>query len=110
MSRHLPRLEPFQDGKFIPLSPRERDRVRGKGTPNPPRRQNRTDDSSLENAGVFGVDCVLFPLTPTLSLGERGSFLLRWARSDALEIARHGKFSPLALRNDDCVVLRDSFS
>ncbi len=58
-------------GRFDPLSPRERDRVRGKGTLNPPRRQNDASVSTLEQIEAVVVGSAPFPRTPALSLWER---------------------------------------
>ncbi len=64
-------------GKFGPLSPGERDRVRGKATLNPPRRQNDAGVSTFEPIEASVVCSAPFPLTPALSLWEREKLLPR---------------------------------
>ncbi len=57
--------EILQRGKSVPLSPRERDRVRGKGL-------SDASAPALEKDYVFVPHSDSFPHTPTLTLGGEG--------------------------------------
>jgi hypothetical protein len=92
-----------EDGKQDPLSPRERDRVRGKETLNPPDDKTGEDVSILGQIEALEVHSDPFPLTPALSLGERESRLLRRVKAGAHEIVEHGNSDPLSPRERDRV-------
>src|SRR5579863_4465673 len=88
-------------GDSAPLSPRERDRVRGKGTLNPPRLQTDVVVSTFEQIEALVVNSAPFPLTPALSLGDRENLSPRWAKAGALGITGRGDSDPLSPRERD---------
>src|SRR5579863_3734797 len=93
----------LQRGRFDPLSPRERDRVRGKETSIQHRCQIAMSASPLEEIEACRVFCVLFPLTPALSLGEREKPLPFRVNTGAKGILPRGRFDPLSPRERDRV-------
>ncbi len=81
-------------GESDPLSRGERDRVRGKETLNPPRRQTNAGFSTFEQVQAVVVYNDSFPLTPALSLGERENDPLRRVMLGALGIVEHRSSVP----------------
>ncbi len=86
----------LQRAKSAPLSPRERDRVRGKESSNPPHRQADASALALEVVYASVPISVRFPLTPALSLGEREKRLGRRVKPGTRESTPRGKSFPLS--------------